>query len=160
RLMKRSTTVQITVHTTGDPGRCGDHLPLILKINSSTTIQASPANPPVPPGFQSVPQTLMPRVQIGIGGDAFGHTVPAAQIAVGLQPRSGVPLTTTVTSLKQAIDSHEAAVLISSDGWTDNSIALPFSADQKAVTVEGLDTKGESVTLTLDPGILSGSLQT
>jgi hypothetical protein len=160
KLLKRSTSLQITVHTTGDPGHCGDYLPMTLKIDGKTEIQTAIANPPVPPGFQSLPQALMPRVQFGIGADLFGDTVRAAEIAVGLQKMSGVPLITTVTTFKQAIDSNEGAVLISPEGWTDKTVALPFSTDQRTVTVQGIDARNNSVTITLDPEVRSGSLQT
>ncbi|OBK81712.1 hypothetical protein [Mycobacterium sp. 1164985.4] len=160
KLLKRSTSLQITVHTTGDPGRCGDYLPMTLKMDGNTEIQAVTADPPVPPGFQSLPQALMPRIQFGIGDDLFGDTTRAAAVAVGLQKMSGVPLITTVTTLKQAIDSNEAAVLISSEGWTDETVALPFDADQGNITVQGVDAKNSSVTVTLDPEVRFGSLQT
>lgn len=160
RLLKRATTLQLSVHTTGDSGHCGDYLPMLLKIDGSTAIEAHTAETPVPPGFQSLPQSLMSPVQIGIGADAFGDTVRAAQIAAGLQEASAVPLTTMVTSLKQAIDSGHAAVLVSSDGWTNDAVALPFSANQGSVTIQGVDPKGQNTTLTLDPAIHAGSLQT
>jgi hypothetical protein len=160
RSLKRSTTLDVKVHTTGDAGMCGNYLPLSLVIDGNSAIEVSDAKPPVPPGFQSLPQALMPQVQFGIGGDAFGDTARAAEIAVGLQQMSGVALMTTVTSLKQAIDSKDPAVLISSDGWNDKTIALPFSADKGAITVQGVDSKGDSTTLTLDPAIRYGSLQT
>ncbi len=160
RLIKRSTTLEVSVRTTGDPGHCGDYLPIILRIDSSTQVQVDYAKPPVPLGFQSLPQALMPRIQIGIGADAFADTVRAATIMAGLQGASGVPLVTTVVPLKEAIASHDPAVLISSDGWTDKTLGLPFSADQGLITVKGVDTKGKSVTLTLDPAVRYGSLQT
>jgi hypothetical protein len=160
RLVKRFTTLRVSVHTTGDAGHCSNYLPMSLNIDGSTQIVANRANPPVLRGFASLPQALLPRIQIGISDDAFGDTVRAAQIMVGLQHMSAVPVETTVTSLKQAIDSHQPAILISAGAWPVETIALPFSADQNSVTVEGLDTTGKRVTLTLNPGIRFGSLQT
>jgi hypothetical protein len=160
RLVRRSTSLLVSVHTTGDIGHCGDYLPMTLKIDGSTQIVTGRANPPVPPGFPSLPQALMPRIQIGISDDTFNDTVRAAQIMVGLQQMSGVPLATTVTSLKQAIDGRDPAILISAGAWPVQTIALPFSAGHGSVTVEGLDTAGKSTTLTLDPTIRFGSLQT
>jgi hypothetical protein len=110
-------------------------------------------------GFGTLPQALLPRVQVGISDDSFNDTVRAAQIIVGLQRMSAVPLETTVTSLKQAVDSHDPAILISAGAWPVQTIPLPFSADQDHVTVEGLDTAGKSVTLTLNPTVRFGSLQ-
>jgi len=160
RLLQRSTTLDVAVRTTGDPGHCGYHLPILLRIDGNTIINVARSNPPMPPAFRSLPQALMPRIRIGIGPDAFGDTVRAAQILVGLQRTSGVPLVTEVTTLQQAVASNDPAILISADGWTDKSIALPFTADQGRLTVTGLDAEKNSVTLDLDPATGFGSLQT
>ena len=140
-LINRSTNVQVTVHTTGDPGHCGDYLPMALRIDEKSEVEVTPTTPPTAPypaGFQSVPQTMMPKVKFGIGTDTFGDTVRAAQIAGGLQQiSSGMPLATTVTSLKEAIESPDSAVLVASDGWDDKNIGLPFSVDKDTVTVQG-----------------------
>lgn len=161
RLLQRSTTLDVAVRTSGDSGHCGDHLPILLRIDGNTIVNVVRSNPPMPPGFRSLPQALMmPRIRIGIGPDAFGDTVRAVQIMVGLQRASGVPLLTEVTTLQQAIASTDPAILISADGWTDKAIALPFSTDQGRLTVTGLDAQNQSVTLDLDPAVGFGSLQT
>ncbi|MBY0441852.1 MAG: hypothetical protein K2Q25_06910 [Mycobacteriaceae bacterium] len=160
RLVKRSTSLRVSVHTAGQIGHCGDYLPITLTIDDSTQVQANRANPSVLPGFPSLPQTLLPHVQIGIGTNTFNDTVRAVQIVVGLQQLSGVPLQTTVTSLKQAIDSHDPAIIIAADGWPVQAITLPFNADQGQLTVSGLDTAGKPITLTLDSTVHFGSLQT
>jgi hypothetical protein len=160
KLLTRSTGLQISVHTTGDAGHCGDYLPISLKIDGKSEVQSSVANPPIPKGFPSLPQALMPHIQIGISDDAYNDTVRAIQIMVGLQQMSAVPLTTKVTSLKQAVDSRDPAVLISAGAWPVQTIPLPFNAEQGNVTIEGIDAGGESVTLSIDPSVHFGSLQT
>jgi len=160
QLLQRSTVLKIRVHTTGDPGHCNDYLNLMLRIDDSTEIEANRASPPVPPGFRSLPQALMPRVQVGIGPNTFGDTVRAAQIIVGLQRNSAIPLVTAVTTLEQAIAGGESAVLISPDGWNERSLTLPFSADLGTITIEAFTESGDPTTLTLDPEIQYGSLQT
>ena len=159
-LLKRSTTLQVSVRTTGDPGHCGDYLPLTLRIDGDTQIETHAVDPPVTQGFQALPQALEPRVQVGIGADGFGDTVRAAQIMVGLQRSSAVPLETTVTSLKQALSSSGPAILISADDWTEKSIALPFSAEQGRITIAGTSHDGKPTTLNLDSDVHFGSLQT
>lgn len=159
-LLRRSTTVQVRVRTTGQVGYCGEHLPMELRIDGSTEIQVGSASSPAPQGFQSLPQAMMPLVRVGIGADAFGDTARASQILVGLQRSSGAPLITEVMPLDQAIGGSDPAVLVASGGWADPRIGLPFSAEQGRVTVTGVDTKGESVTLDLDPAIGYGALQT
>lgn len=160
RFLKRFTSVEVEVRTTGNPGHCGDHLPILLRLDGSTGIQVNSANPPMPQGFQSLPQALMPTIRVGIGRDAFGDTVRAAQIVMGLRRDSGVPLATEVTTLQQAMDSTDPAILISADGWDNSKIALPFSTDQGRLTVTGVDAQGQSVTLNLEPAQAFGSLQT
>ena len=160
RLLKRFTTLDVSLIATGIAGQCGDHLPIQLRIDGSTTINVKSANPPVLQGFQSMPQALMPLIRVGIGTDAFGDTARAAQIMVGLQRSSAVPLLTEVTTLQQAIASTDPVVLISPDGAVGKSIALPFSADQGRIDVTGVDAQGQSVELNLDPAKGFGSLQT
>jgi hypothetical protein len=84
RLIRRSVNLEVAVRATGNPGRCGDHLPIALRIDPASTVQVGTANPPIPRGFQSFPQALMPRIDFGIGEDAFADTVRAA-----CQGRSG-----------------------------------------------------------------------
>ncbi len=160
RLLNRFTSLEVALRTSGDSGRCGDYLPILLRIDGSTAITVQRAETPSPQGFQSLPQALGPRVQFGIGPDAFGDTVRAAQIMVGLQRSSWLPLLAEVTGVDQAMNSADPAVLISADGWKDKPLALPFSVDQGRVDVTGVDAQGQSVTLNLDPAKGFGSLQT
>jgi hypothetical protein len=160
RLIKRSVNLEVAVRATGNPGRCGDHLPIALRIDPASTVQVGTANPPIPRGFQSFPQALMPRIDFGIGEDAFADTVRAARIAVGLQRLSAVPLMTEVKSVREAIDGGGSAILISSGGWTDPSFTLPFNTDGGKITVQGLDPDGESLSMTLEPQTRFGSIQT
>ncbi|MCH9666385.1 MAG: cellulose biosynthesis cyclic di-GMP-binding regulatory protein BcsB [Actinomycetia bacterium] len=164
RLVQRYTELVVGVETSGDTGSeyCGDRdfRPIRLSINGSTVVESAPANPPIPPGFQSLPQALMPRMQVGISVNSFADTARATLLAVGLQRLSGVPLAIDVTSLEKAIDSDDPAVLISADGWTDSSIPLPVSSEDGRLTLVGFNPGDEETTLTLDPGIQFGSLQT
>jgi len=102
----------------------------------------------------------MPRVRFGINENSFIDTVRATQIAVGLQRMSVVPLTTDVSSLQEAIDSTDPAVLISPDGWSNEKITLPVSEKDERLTLVGLGADDQESTLALDPGIRFGSLQT
>lgn len=159
RLLKRSTNLEVLVHTTGDPGHCGDYLPELLIIDGSTEIRVQTSNPPAPQGFQSLPQALTPNIRIGIGPEAFADTARAAQIMVGLQRASYVPLAVEVTTLEEALASAEPAILISAGGWNNQANPLPFSADKGRITVTGLDPQGQSMALDLDPAKGFGSVQ-
>lgn len=160
-LVNRSIDLNIREHATGDPGNCDDFLNPQLRIDpQETEIQVNRASPPVPPGFRSLPQALGPTVQIGIGPDKLADTIRAAKIMVGLQRTSALPLITNVVDLKEALSGKESAVLISADGWKDKDLTLPFNTDMGKVTINALYESGESATMTLDPGIKTGSLQT
>ncbi len=160
RLLRRSMTVEVAVSATGNPGHCGEHLPIGVVIDGSSAVQVGTANPPVPQGFQSFPQALMPSLEIGIGQDAFADTARAAQIAVGLQRLSSVQLMTEVTSVQNALESGRSAILIASDGWSDPSLTLPFSVDGGKITVPGVDPEGDPLSMDLEPETKFGSLQT
>lgn len=160
RLLKRQVPVSIGVRSTGSLSTCGGHLPIMLRLDGATSIELERADPPVPQGFQSLPQALMPRIRFGIGTDVFGDTVRAAQIMVGLQRSSLQPLLAEVTDLQDAITTKDPAVLIASGGWDNNALTLPFSTEPGSLTVTGLDGQGQSVTLNLDQAMPFASLQT
>jgi len=160
RLLRRYTTVDFALNVAGNVGRCDEFLPLTLTVDGDSVVQSEPAVPPLPGGFQSLPQALMPRVEIGIGADAFADTVRAAAIVVGLQRMVALPLYTVATELQKAIDSPNPAILIAADGWNHPEIPLPLSATDSSVTLQATDESGAPTTLTLNPTLRYGSLQT
>jgi hypothetical protein len=160
RLLSRYTDLQISLNTTANSGGCNDFSSMTLVINGSSVIQSSQAVPPIPQGFGSLPQALLPIVRVGIGSDRFADTVRAVLIVTGLQRLSSLPLRTSVTSFEDARKSSDAAILISADGWTDKSITLPVSADDRRITVAAQGSDTDQTTLSLDPGVQFGSLQT
>lgn len=161
RLLKRYTNLEVQVNISGGTGRCGEFQPITLTIDGETLVQSSPAAPPVPGGFQSVPQSLMPRVQIGIGSDVFGDTARAVEIMTGLQRLSALPMDTVVMPIQQAIDSPNPAVLISPQSWDHPDIRLPvWAPDAVPTVVNAFDDQGDPTTLTLAPELRFGSLQT
>jgi hypothetical protein len=160
RLLQRNTSLVVGIQTSGNTGQCDDFRPIRLSVYGSTVVESTPAQAPSPPGFRSLPQALMPHVQFGVDVNSFADTLRAARIAVGLQRLSSVPLSTDVKSLEQAVDSDDPAVLISPDGWDDASIVLPVSSEDNRLDLTGFDSGDEETTLTLDPGIRFGSMQT
>ncbi|WP_118915598.1 hypothetical protein [Mycobacterium shigaense] len=168
RLLQRYTNVDVMLDVAANLGHCGDFYTagpgnqmLTLKINGDTTIESSPAAPPVPDGMQSVPQALMPKVQVGIEPHSFGDTWRAIQIMVGLQRISPIPIDTTVTTVQQAIDSSNPAILISADGWNHGDVVLPVSAGSTGpITINAVTSGGKPTKLNLDPAMHFASLQT
>lgn len=169
RLLQRYTTIGVALNDSQNAGRCGDFYTagpgdrqLNLTIDGDSTVQSNPAAPPVPSGFQSMPQALMPRVQVGIKPGSFPDTVRAVDILVGLQKRtSAASIDVTVSNVEQAIKSSGPAIVIAADGWKDSDVVLPVSAaDTGPITFNGTDIAGKPANLTLDPSLKFASLQT
>ncbi len=161
RLLRRHTALRVKLDIAGNTGRCGEFQPLTLTIDGESEVESIPASPPIPAGFQSMPQSLMPRVQIGIGDDIFADARRATLIVIGMQRQSPLPLDTVVVPLQQAIDSKDPAVLISPAGWHHPEVPLPVVAPHTVpMTINVEDDTGAPTTLTLKPALPFGSLQT
>lgn len=161
--ISRYTALDVEVQAAGNTGRCGENAPIRLVIDGATAVESALANPPANLGFQSMPQALMPRVEIGLNGDdeAFADTVRAATIVEGLQHLSARPLDTIAVPFADAINSPNPAILISARGWDQSAVPLLVSAQQSGpINVRGVDGEGGDTTLTLDPTKPFGSLQT
>jgi hypothetical protein len=160
RLLQRYTNLGVAINISGNTGRCGEFQPITLTIDGDSPVESKLAKPPVPDGFQALPQALMPRVEIGIG-ESFDDTRRAVTILVGLQRLSALPIDTVVKSLEEAITSPNPAVLVAADGWTDERILLPVNGNSAGrIVVEGIDGTNEQGELALDPNLRFGSLQT
>lgn len=159
RLLQRYTSLDLILDVASNVGHCGDFYTagpgnqlLTLNINGDSVIQSSPAAPPVPDGFQSMPQSLLPRLQVGIAEHSFVDTVRALDLLVGLQRISAILIDTTVTTVKQAIDSSNPALLISADGWNQSDVTLPVAAGPSGpITVNAVNSGDKPTKLTLDP---------
>ena len=132
----------------------------MLTIDNDSQVVTTPAKPPVPQGFQSLPQTLMPRVRVGIGTDALGDTVRAVSILVALQRMSSVPLDASVSTVRQAIDSTDPAIVIAADGVERQEDHVAGRRLGYQATVDGVDSSGKPTSLTLGAPITFASLQT
>lgn len=160
RLLQRYTTLNVQVNISGNTGRCGEFQPITLTVDGESAVLSEPANPPVPLGFQSMPQALMPKVLIGVNDDVFADTVRAVQIMTGLQRLSALPIDTSVVPLDEAVKSTSPAVLISPDGWEHPDIPLPVSAPDAVPMTLNVFDNGNPTTLTLEPALKFASLQT
>lgn len=157
--LRRDTKLSVAVDIAGDVGRCGDFQPVTLKVDDDTTIDGASADPPVPAGFQSIPQALMPKAQVGVEPESFDDTMRAVSIMEGLQRLSGPRLDAEVVPLDRAIDSRLPAILISADGWDNDKVVPPVrSSTDGALEVQRVGG-GAPVTLTLDPAMPFASLQ-
>jgi hypothetical protein len=158
--LTRFTNLDVAVDLSGNTGVCGEFQPVKLVIDGATVVESNAANPPLPPGFQSLPQALMPRLEVGIEVGSSADTSRAVAVVEGLQRLSSLPIDTEVKPLADAVGASGPALLISADGWSDGHVKLPVSAGGGGeLNVEPVGG-GDSSTLTLDPGLRFGSLQT
>jgi hypothetical protein len=168
RLLQRYTSLDVTLNVAANVGHCGDFYIagpgdqlLTLAINGDSTVSSSPAAPPVPGGLRSMPQALMPRLQVGIEPHSFADTVRAVSIMQILQRMSAAPIDTVVGTVQQAIDSPDPAILVAADGWNHPDIALPVAAASSGpITLNSVESDGKPTTLTLDPALQFASIQT
>lgn len=158
--LDRYTNLDVAIDLSGNTGRCGEFQPVTLTIDGATTVQSAPADPPIPAGFQSLPQALMPRMQVGIPPDSFIDVSRALSVVEGLQRLGKLPLNTEVTSFSDAVASQSPALLIAPDAWSESGIELPVADGQDGVVVVEPVGGGEASTLTLDPAVRFGSMQT
>lgn len=160
-LLQRYTNVVVEVDISGDVGGCGEFRPITLTIDGATAVESAAANPPVPYGFQSLPQTLMPRVQVGIDGPSFDDTARAVGIMTGLQRLSALPLDTVVTNVADALGSSAPAVVITPSGWDHPEIDLPLQAlPDGEIAVASVEQDVDPTSLTLVPNLRFASMQT
>ncbi|WP_235674472.1 hypothetical protein [Mycolicibacterium pulveris] len=163
-LLQRYLNLGVAVRIAGNTGRCGEFQPITLTIDGDSPVQSTAANPPLPGGFQSMPQALMPQVDVGVD-EGFDGTRRAVALMVALQRLSARPLGITVMSVGDAVGSANPAVLVTADGWSDDRITLPVNATSRGqITVSYVDGTvngtAEEATITLDPARPFGSLQT
>lgn len=157
--LRRDTKLSVAVDIAGDVGRCGDFQPVTLKVDDDTTIESTPADPPDPAGFQSIPQALMPKVQVGVEPESFEDTARAVSIMEGLQRLSGPRLDSEVVPLDSAIDSRSPAILISADDWDNDKVVPPVRSSADGTLEVQRVGGGRPATLKLDPSTPFASLQ-
>jgi hypothetical protein len=159
RLLQRYTNLGIALDVSGNVGGCGEFQPITLTIDGDSPVESSRADPPVPGGFQSLPQALMPRADVGIA-DGFDDTRRAVGILVGLQRLSSLPIDTSVMSVDEALSSPNPAVVIEATSWAHDEVTLPVAGNSDGeISVRNAGGDGEAGTMQLDPALAFGSLQ-
>ena len=160
RLLLRYTSLGVALNITGDTGQCGNYQPAMLTIDGDSAVESTRADRPMPEGFQSLPQALMPRVEIGVS-TGFDDVRRAVGILTGLQRLSTLPIDTTVVSVDEALASSNPAVVIEATSWNHDDVTLPVAGNADGeLTVQNAEGSGENGTLQLDPALEYGTLQT
>ncbi|MFF2557169.1 hypothetical protein ACFVUS_39645 [Nocardia sp. NPDC058058] len=157
-LLARFTTVSVTLQQAGLTHGCGLEQPVTLTIDPDGEVRGEPAQPPVPGGLGSVPQSLLPRVQVGLQTPGFADTVRAAQVLIASQRLTSVPLRPELVSFDDAVRGKLPAVLVAANGAVPESITLPLDRHGETLTVYGDDAYLRTK-IDLAPPIDFGSLQ-
>lgn len=154
-MLQRYTNLGVAVDISGNTGGCGEFQPVTLTIDGATVVSSRRADPPVPGGFQSLPQAIMPHVLVGIG-DGFDDTRRAVTIVEGLQRLSVLLFDAEVVPLADALSADLPAIAVSADGWDGPPLPVRGGTNGE-LHVQSAD--GEPTTLKLDPALEFGSLQ-
>ncbi|MGW5381754.1 hypothetical protein [Nocardia sp. NPDC003963] len=157
-VLRRSTTVNVTLRTTGDTGRCGTDQPLTLTIlpSSEVTGESTPGGPPQ--GFQALPQSLLPVFDIATTTGGFDDLDRAVAVVAGLQSLTTTRLDPHWTPVADAVGSTRPTVLIAADGELPAGISPPLNkTDDTRIALT--DRTGTVTQLQLSPGLRFASLQ-
>ncbi|NDZ93536.1 hypothetical protein G3I13_23540 [Streptomyces sp. SID6673] len=158
-VVTRYTELTVTLER-GDLGEsCGTGYRSSLSLSSAGEIQSEEADPPVPSGFQSVPQALMPRTQLAWSKGDVGDVSRAVSIASGLQAMSAVPFGIDVVSMDTLGSSDQPGILISADGKGLPDLDLPLQSDGRTLKVVSQGDDPEESSVTLNPGVDYGALE-
>lgn len=125
-LLNRFTELRVTVERGDSLAACGDAHRSSLSLSSDGRVESAPADPPLPPGFGSLPQSLMPRTQLAwTSGDA-ADVSRAVSVITGLQRMSAVPLGVDLVTMAD-LNPDLPAVLIAADGTGLPDLPLPVT---------------------------------
>ncbi|MFC9515585.1 hypothetical protein ACFTSD_07655 [Nocardiaceae bacterium NPDC056970] len=137
-LLSRFMTLTVALDITGD-FQCGTSDASSLTVDPRSTVASHLASPPLPGGFASLPQTLLPTVDVGLGDNGLGDLRRANQLLVQMQHSSYLPLQPRVRPLTEAATDTLPAILVAADGNLPQSVRQPLaSADPALLALQGV----------------------
>ena len=139
-LVTREMRVKVALDVSGD-FQCGSSNGSTLTLDPESTISSNVAEPANPGGFQSLPQSMLPIVEVGTTRGDFADTVRAQRVLVQMQRLSYLPLQPRVQSFADAASSPLPAVLVAADGRLPDGMDLDLpmeTADQGLLRLRGL----------------------
>lgn len=155
--LARFMQLTLTLSRGDDVAGCGNGFQSSLSLDSSGEVTSDPADPPIPSGFGSLPQALMPRLQLGWTTGDVADVSRAVTIMAGMQRLSAAPLGVDVVPVSDVLSSDQPGVVIAANGSGLPQLSLPVYSDGRTVNV--VATSGEKSQVTLSPGLAYGSLQ-
>ncbi|WP_059035628.1 hypothetical protein [Gordonia desulfuricans] len=156
-VMKRYTEVTVTLERGGVQEGCGTGTRSSLSLSAAGEVSTALADPPSPAGFDSVPQSMMPWVQLAWTHGDVDDVARGVALVAGLAHLSSVPLGIDVVPMSEAVSSELPAILIAADGEGLPDLPLPVSSDGSTVTVRS--ASGSTSRVTLTPQIRYGAVQ-
>ncbi|CAM3725401.1 hypothetical protein [Smaragdicoccus niigatensis] len=157
QLLTRSTTLRVSLEEVNDGNGCDFDPPVSLVIDGGSEVTSESSDPPLPAGFGSLPQALLPDLTFGLADGDFKDAWRAVSVAAGLQRLTSVQLIPKVESMAEAIAAHKSAVLIAANGVPD--VSLPLRQIEKG-QLDLATPGGDSATVKVTPGMTFASLQT
>lgn len=140
-LVTRDMVITAALDVAGE-FQCGMSSGSSLTIDPTSTISSHVATPPIPGGFESLPQSMLPTIDVGTTRGDFADAVRAQQILVQMQRLSYLPLQPRMMSFTDAASSPLPAVLVAADGQipVGATLDLPMeTADNGLLRLQGLE---------------------
>ncbi|WP_181319610.1 cellulose biosynthesis cyclic di-GMP-binding regulatory protein BcsB [Rhodococcus sp. OK519] len=139
-LLSRYMTLTVAIEVTGE-FQCGAIDESSLTIDPLSTITSQLASPPLPGGFASLPQSLLPTVDVGLSKGDFADLVRADKLLVQMQRSSYLPLQPRIQPFDSAVTGPLPAVLVAADGYVPESVDEPLdSADSPVLALRGVSS--------------------
>ncbi|WP_432676887.1 hypothetical protein ACRAJ3_15760 [Rhodococcus pyridinivorans] len=156
----RLTDISVELRTTGAQQQCGLQQPVTLRIDGGSRVFSTLADPPLPVGFPSLPQTLMPKVDVATSDRSLVDVARAVELVAGLQSLTSRPLDPEWVTIDEALASSGPAVIVAASGLLPEDLQsqLPLvRTEDRRFEVRNAD--GESTSLTFGTEVDFASLQ-
>ncbi|WMM72056.1 hypothetical protein RCF27_19655 [Rhodococcus pyridinivorans] len=156
----RLTDISVELRTTGAQQQCGLQQPVTLRIDGGSRVFSTLADPPLPVGFPSLPQTLMPKVDVATSDRSLVDVARAVELVAGLQSLTSRPLDPAWVTIDEALASSGPAVIVAANGLLPEDLQsqLPLvRTEDRRFEVRNAD--GESTSLTFGTELDFASLQ-
>jgi hypothetical protein len=124
-VLGRVTNLDVAFRAGSDLG-CGNGPTVSLSIDSSSVVTSSASGAPNPPGFESLPQALLPQVPVALTEQDFANTARAVAVVAGLQRMSTGPLAPELVSAADLVGGDSSGILIAPKGGVPDGVELPL----------------------------------
>ncbi|MBY6684915.1 hypothetical protein HQ305_01455 [Rhodococcus sp. BP-149] len=162
-LVDRVTSLDVVMQTSGNGDTCSTGGSLTVTVAGGTTIESA-AGTPAARGFASIPQALMPTVDVALAQQDLPNTVRAATMLTGLQRLSARALAPAVVPVEQLLDGSGPGLLVAPDGiedlGVDTDLALPLATTGTSIlTLRDAAAADDGAQVTVDSDVPFASVQ-